>query len=93
MMDKDKIFKRAKELVQKRLGAAPDFTIFQSIDAQLDYIIGLLDGNISDRSQLKNVNVGLYAIREFEESDPEFAKELKKIQYIADKMRKGLKID
>lgn len=91
-MDKYDVLKCAKEIVQRRLKLAPDYFIFQSIDAQLDYMKELIDGNISDRSKLKDINVGLYAIREFEESDPEFAKELKKVQFIADKMSKGLKV-
>jgi hypothetical protein len=92
-MDKYETLKCAKKIVLQRLKSAPNYVIFQSIDAQLDYIKDLIDGKTSDRSKLKDVNVGLYAIREFEESDPEFAKQLKKIQFIADRIKKGLKVD
>ncbi|MBL4608439.1 MAG: hypothetical protein JKY01_11515 [Pseudomonadales bacterium] len=92
-MDKLEVLRNAKQIIRSRLKSAPDYTIFQSIDAQLNYMQELLDGKISDRGKLKEINVGLYAIREFEESDPELAKELKSVQYIVDRMKKGLKID
>ncbi len=92
-MDKFETLRKAKQIAQRRLRSAPDFTIFQSIDAQQDYIQQVLDGTIADRSKLREINVGLYAVREFEESDPEFATELKRVQYIADRMAKGLKVN
>lgn len=91
-MDAFQVLQNAKRLVSTRLTSAPDFTIFQSIDAQLDYVEKVLRDSSADRSRLKDINVGLYAVREFEESDPEFAEELKKVQYIVDRKIKGLKI-
>lgn len=91
-MDKKEILQNAKKLSENRLQSAPDFKAFQSIDNQLQYLQDLVSGKITDRSKIKEINVGLYAIREFEESDPEFSSYLKKVQYIAERIRKGLKV-
>lgn len=88
-MDKFDILKRAKEISRRRLTSAPDFTIFQSIDAQIDYMQQILDGEVVDRSKLRKINVGLYAIREFEESDHEFAEVLKKFNTLQIEWLKG----
>ena len=87
------IINEAIKISKARIKAAPNFPIFQSIDAQLDYMDKLINGKIIDKSKLHQINVGLYAVKEFEESDPEFANILKKVQYIADRMAKGLKIE
>jgi hypothetical protein len=92
-MGKYEVLKNAKELIKNRLQSAPEYTIFQSIDAQLNYLKDFIDGAIIDRRKLNDINVGLYAVREFEESDPELAKALKKIQYITDKLLRGVKVD
>jgi len=70
----------------------PTFDILQSIVAQLQYMASVLSGNNSDKSRMKEIIVGLYAIREFEESDPEFADALMQAQDIAEKIASGLKL-
>lgn len=40
---------------------------------QLEYLKSVLD-NTSDRSQLKDINIGLIAVREFENDHEDFAK-------------------
>ena len=91
-MDVDKILTDAETLIENRLLAAPDYTIFQSIKQQIEYIKNIRAGTENDRSRLSSVNVGLYGVREFEESDPELAYLLKRVQYIADEMRQGRKV-
>ncbi|MBJ7310786.1 immunity protein Tsi6 family protein [Rugamonas sp. CCM 8940] len=83
---------KALELARARLNTAPAFEIFSSIVKQLEYFLAVLNGNERDKSRLKNIIVGHFAVREFEESDPEFAKALIAVQTIASKMAKGLKI-
>jgi len=83
-----KRLEQVRELSRQRLDVAPEFVLFQSIYAQLDFMCRLATGQESDRSRLQRVNIGRYAVREFEESDPEFARALKDAQYIA----KGLKV-
>ncbi len=87
------IINEAIKTSKARLKVAPDFPIFQSIDAQLVYMEKLITGKINDKSKLNQINVGLYAVKELEGSDSEFADILKKVQYIADRMAKGLKIE
>jgi len=86
------IVDRALVVANQRLAAVPDFQLFASIVAQLSYVRAVLSGAESDRSRLKAVIVGHYAVREFSESDPEFAAVLMPVQNIASKMAKGLKI-
>ncbi|MBY6034757.1 hypothetical protein KUV59_16380 [Marinobacter daepoensis] len=88
-MDVDAMLTDAESIVDDRLLAAPDYTIFQSIKQQIEYIKNIRAGKEGDRSRLSSVNVGLYGVREFEESDPELAYLLKRVQYIADEMRQG----
>ena len=82
----------ALALARARLKAAPDFDIFASAVTQLEYLLSVLHGEQSDRSRLKNIIVGHFAVREFEESDPELADALNAAQLIAFKMNKGLKV-
>jgi hypothetical protein len=87
-----KILSDAAVLVAQRLAVAPGFDVFESISAQLIYLESLADSANQDRSSLGKINVGLYAVREFEEADPDLATALKRVQFIADQMRKGLKV-
>lgn len=83
---------RALELARARLSTAPTFEIFASAVAQLEYLSSVLCGDETDRSRLKNIIVGHFAVREFEESDPEFAEALIAAQAIASKVAKGLRV-
>ncbi|WP_420093154.1 immunity protein Tsi6 family protein [Bacterioplanes sanyensis] len=64
--------------------------MFQSIGAQLDFLLSVLQDTNSDRNKLKEINVGTYAVHEFEESDPDLAQELEKVQSIVYKMTGGV---
>lgn len=55
--------------------------ISEQIDLVYDYIRSPIDGNFD---QLKKVNVGLVAIREIEDMDPEFAEALESLQHEVD---------
>ena len=83
---------RALDLARERLKAAPAFDIYQSIVLQLEYLEALLNGMETDRSKLNKIIIGHYGVREFKESDPEFADALIDAQAIASKMAKGLKV-
>ena len=89
-LDKVETVTQAKKIISSRLNSAPDFVLFQSIDAQLDYLMDIVKGDSNDRSRLKDINVGTYAVHEFEESDPDLAQALKKVQYIVYKMTGGV---
>ena len=82
----------ALALARARLSTAPTFEIFASTVTQLEYLLSVLQGDEPDRSRLKTIIVGHFAVREFEESDPELAELLIAAQGIASKMAKGLKV-
>ena len=46
---------KALALAHARLSAAPEFEIFASTVAQLEYLLSVLRGNEKDRSRLKNM--------------------------------------
>lgn len=81
----------ALRLCDERKQAYPNVTLFDSIEKQLVYVREVLAGEETDRSRLSKIIVGVYAVREFDDSDPEFAKSLKKVHYIADRLARGLK--
>lgn len=80
------IVRKGISLTEKRLKDIPDFDIYQSIIKQLQYLLSIIDGSELDRSKLDKIIVGHFAVREFEESDPELAVILKKCQSIAFKL-------
>ena len=82
----------ARSLTNERLRLAPTFQIFQSVCVQVEYVYSVATGMNADRSRLRNVMLGLYAIREFDDSDPELSVALKDVQFVADQMAKGLKV-
>ncbi|MBU3069843.1 hypothetical protein KOI40_08420 [Aestuariicella sp. G3-2] len=73
-------------LIEKRLKDITDFETYQSSLKQLHYLLSVLDGSEPDKSKLDKIIVGHFAVHEFEESDPELSKALKKCQNIAFKL-------
>ena len=66
------------------LDVNPGFAPLLSIKAQLEYLIQIADGRSTDRSRLKEIIVGQYAAREFEDRDMEFANMLYDVADIVD---------
>lgn len=83
---------RALNLARIRFSEAPSFELFISAVDQLEYLLSVVKGCEKDRSRLKDIIVGHFAVREFEESDPEFAQALNAAQFIASKAAKGLTV-
>jgi hypothetical protein len=83
---------KALALAHVRLNEAPEFQVFASTVAQLEYLLSVLRGEEKDRSHLKNIIVGHFAVREFSESDPDLADALSAAQNIAVRAAKGLKV-
>jgi len=81
--------KKAKKLAEERFKAAPSFEIFDSVLKQLIYLLNVLEKKENDKTKLKKIIVGHYAVHEFEESDPEFSRCLKECQNIAISLSKG----
>jgi hypothetical protein len=72
---------------EKMLTLEPDFQPLQSIKMQLQYLLGILMGEIHDRSRLNEIIIGIYAAREFETRDMAFANVLYGIDKIVEEMK------
>lgn len=83
----------ALALARNRLGEAPNYPIYASCVAQLEYLLSALEGSTAiDRPKLRTFTIGHYAVREFEESDEELSRALKDAHLIASKLAEGLKV-
>jgi hypothetical protein len=92
-MDSKCVVNDALVLAKNRLREIPSFSIYMSCIAQLEYLLSVLNGEVTvDRPKLRTIMLGHYGLREFEETDPDFATALKNAQLIASRMADGLKI-
>lgn len=66
--------------------------MYNSIVAQLEYLRDVVNGTQKDKSKLRDLTFGIYAVKEFETSDEIFFERLIDAFYIAAQIRKGLKI-
>jgi hypothetical protein len=66
--------------------------MYSSLLNQLQYVKHCIEDAGIDRSRLHDISVGHIAIREFEESDPEFAATLKRAYFICYYKSQGLKV-
>jgi Tsi6 len=74
-------------MVGDRLRASPDFPIYLSIQRQLEYLQATAArGQSPDPEKIDSLTLGVYAAREFETSDPDFADVLFKVHYLANRM-------
>jgi hypothetical protein len=74
-------------LVGERLRSSPGFSIYLSIQRQLEYLHETVArGQVPTPEKLDSLTLGVYAAREFETSDPEFADMLFKVNYLANRM-------
>jgi hypothetical protein len=74
-------------MVGERLQASADFPVYLSVQRQLEYLQGIVARAQSpDPGKIDSLTLGVYAAREFETSDPDFADVLFKVHYLADRM-------
>lgn len=85
-MTKIETVKKANAILEKRIHKFPEFAIYRSVEKQLAYLLNVLNGQEKDLTKLDKIIVGLYAVREFEESDPELSDVLIDCQNIANEM-------
>lgn len=88
-MNPQAIIDKAVEQSNRLTADYPNFQPLESVKAQLAYLKGILDGSIEDRSRLKEIIVGIYAAKEFEERDMDFANTLYDVELIVDKLKAG----
>jgi Tsi6 len=70
-------------MVERRLTESNGARIYDSIKAQLTYMKQTIDASAKpDPDKVRSLTLGVYAAREFETSDPEFADVLFKVEYL-----------
>lgn len=82
----------ALNIINQRLEAKPDFSLYVMAKCQLDYIKSILIGAEKDKSKLHALSLGVLASKEFDITDAELAQHLSNANYIASQMGQGLKI-
>lgn len=75
-----------------RRNGCPQFTIYELVLAQLRYVKAVFDGSETDKSKLHRISIGAIASKEFQENDPELARVLSDVFYLAIQSARGLKI-
>jgi hypothetical protein len=74
-------------MVRHRRQASPGFSIYLSIQRQLEYLQETVEaGELPSAEKLDSLSLGVYAAREFEASDPDFADVLFNVSYLANRM-------
>lgn len=66
----------------------PQVEPLNSVQRQLEYLLEVLNGTITDRTRLNEVVLGRYAARELESRDMEFALLLYRVEEIVDSMKR-----
>ena len=87
-MTRSELFHHARARCQQLLGRRRERPL-ESVAAQLNYLIDLVEGRTDDRSRLKKINLGVLAARGIEDLDSEFADILHSVSGQADAMRYG----
>lgn len=67
-------------------------SIYSSIVKQLEYLNDFVNGKETDRRKMCDLTFGMYAAKEFENSDEIFYDRLTSAFYIAEQIRNGLKV-
>ena len=84
------VLERALTMCQAKLAASsPQATVLVSTEKQLEYLISIVKGESTDRSRLKDIILGIYAVREFENDDPAFSNILLEADNHAKILRSG----
>jgi hypothetical protein len=86
-MDKLGTVETALQECETLMRQNPSAGPFDYVAVQLRYLLNLLKEESNDKSRLKDINIGLIAIREFETRFPEFADRLMKIECIVEDLR------
>lgn len=83
LADLPSLIATGQKMVAERMAAAPDFEIFDSIKNQLDFIRTTVEtGRRPTNDEKERLTIGVYAAREFETNDPDFANVLFDIAYL-----------
>ena len=90
---------RALALAQKRYAEvrncnlhSPVLKMYDSIVQQLLFLRDLIEGKEKDKAKLWEMTFGMYAVKEFDNSDELFFERLSDAWFIVDQIRRGLKV-
>jgi len=84
---------KALTVAEQRESENSSLSMYSSIVEQLKYLSNYINGKDTNRTKLSELTFGIYAAKELEETDPEFAKILSKAFYVATQKSKGLKVN
>jgi Tsi6 len=85
--DLPRLLDQGLRMVRERLEASPHFPVYLSIQRQLEYLQQTLTlGQSPAAGKVDSLTLGVYAAREFENSDPDFADVLFNVNYLANRM-------
>ena len=85
--DLPRLIEKGLRMVSDRARASPGFSVYLSIQRQLEYLQETVRlGEVPTPEKLDSLTLGVYAAREFETSDPEFADVLFTVNYLANRI-------
>lgn len=85
-MNRLRLLALGREECRALLCKYPNSKALLSISRQIEYLIGLEDGSIADRSRLKEITIGVITAREIEPLDDDAAEIFFKISSAAKHM-------
>ncbi|HHA1519947.1 TPA: immunity protein Tsi6 family protein [Enterobacter bugandensis] len=71
---------------------SPLLQMYDSIVQQLLFLWDLIEGKEKDKAKLWEMTFGMYAVKEFDNSDELFFERLSDAWFIVDQIRRGLKV-
>ncbi|MFZ5230777.1 immunity protein Tsi6 family protein [Enterobacter bugandensis] len=71
---------------------SPLLQMYDSIVQQLLFLLDLIEGKEKDKAKLWEMTFGMYAVKEFDNSDELFFERLSDAWFIVDQIRRGLKV-
>ena len=71
---------------------SPLLQMYDSIVQQLLFLLDLIEGKEKDKAKLWEMTFGMYAVKEFDNSDELFFDRLSDAWFIVDQIRRGLKV-
>lgn len=72
-MTRKKLLELGRQKCSVLLGQYPSSTALLSVLRQIEYLTGIDDGSITDRSRLKDITIGVMTAREIEALDDDAA--------------------
>ncbi len=87
-MEDIKLLTDVLEKCEEKLEKNSSFTPTSIVKEEIEYLIGLIEGEVVDPEKLTTIQMGLFAVREFEMEDPEFADNIYEVLAVVTQLRK-----